>query len=556
MSDRANSWRRHSNLLLAAVLLLTAIVFAPGYAGYWLSDDFNNLHRAYVWQINGESLAQLLRQFVSDPDDGAAFYRPLLIVSLTLDYLLHGSSYAGWYAHNHLLHLGNTLLVALLVRRIAAHAGADATYAAPLAAAVFALSPLLAEGVYWLSARSDASVTLLSLIGLMAWIGEPGKARAQAAWLPVLLLPALMFKESAALLPLQAGLLWLALPTLRERHRLLALVAAALAVGGFMAWRAYLFGNAWQVYGSTEASLLGSLARLPEALASALPWLQGLLGGHTLLIGTYIASLLAVLVVGTLRSQARLPALALFAAGGGAVLATLLNLGALVGGGEGGRLLYTPLAWLSIGLGVLFASGRRGGRAAASTGTASIESEAPRNQRTSVVMLAVPTLLGSALLLTLLAEVRQVQSTLRQIVETLPEFTEGSDQGTLLLLPDAVGPAVAGRNAQSAFVLQPLQEKGFIDRVLPALPGDLSTRHDQYADGLLDQLAIAQLQFIDRSIPLPPAPERRPRWPSSVACWSDSERRLIAFDAPDGASKSSWIESIEQAAQARDCWLR
>lgn len=551
MTDRHG----RSHWVLAAVLLLTALMYASGYGGYWLSDDFNNLHRAYVWQINGESLDQLLRQFVSDPDDGAAFYRPLLIVSLTLDYLVHGSHYAGWYAHNHLLHLGNTLLVAMVVRRIAAHAGADATVSAPLAAGLFALSPFLAEGVYWLSARSDASVTLLTLIGLLAWIGVPGRRRAQVAWLPVVLLPALMFKESAALLPLQAGLLWLGLPALRERRRLLALSAAALAVGGFMAWRAYLFGNAWQVYGSTEASLLGSLARLPAAFASVMPWLQGLLGEQTWLLGAYLASLLAALLVGTLRSRTRLPALALLAAGGGAVLATLLNLGTLIDGGEGGRLWYSPLAWLAIALGVLWA-----GALPRSSAAVPAEAKAPnhpsRDKRIAIVMLALPIALGSALLLSLLAEVRQVQSTLRQIVETLPEFARNSGQSTLLLVPDAVGPAVAARNAQSSFVLQPLQDEGFIDRVLPALPSDLPIRHAQYADGLLDQLAIARLQFIDRSIPLPPALRRPLRWPGSIACWSDSENRLIAFDAPDSVEQSRWIESIEQAARARGCWLR
>ena len=79
--------------------------------------------------------------------------RPLVIASFSLNYQLSGTSYAGWYALNFAVHLANVALVAFLVSRWARKLGVDGSLAACLAALVFGLSPLLAEGVFWVSAR-------------------------------------------------------------------------------------------------------------------------------------------------------------------------------------------------------------------------------------------------------------------------------------------------------------------------------------------------------------------------------------------------------------------
>ena len=536
--------RRVVVALLGSLLLIAASVYAPGYAGYWLGDDFSNLHRAYVWTVNGETAEQLWRQFSSSTSEGAAFYRPLIIVSLTFDFLRSGIDYAGWYAYNHLVHLSNMLLVALLVRRIAARAGADAGIAAPLAAGLFGLSPLLAEGVFWLSARSDASVTLFSLLGLLAWVGRSEHAKPQVAWLPICLVPALLFKESAALLPIQAGLLWLALPALRERRRLFALIAAATLVAAFLAWRAYLFGSAWQVYGGTATPLADAVTRVPGALWSVLPWLHGLVGEQWSLLLTYGAALAIASALGAAASRTRGVALALLAAGVGALLATLLNLGSLAGNGEGGRLLYSPLAWLALAIGVLSAR------------PADSMPQRPRQMRQLAnAVLALAIVVGVAVLQPLLAKVWAVQSALAQTAAALPQAALRHPAGVLLLLPDAVGPVVAARNGQAAFVLRPLQSRGLIDRVMPTLPREVQSRHAQYLDGLLDQLQAANLQHFDPGVVFPKPPNMRAQWPSRIACWSTGQGRLIEFPAPAADDAARWAKGILADARKQGCWL-
>ncbi|MGQ0799726.1 MAG: hypothetical protein ACT4NL_06400 [Pseudomarimonas sp.] len=537
--------RRAVVVLLGLMLLIAGGLYAPGFAGYWLGDDFSNLHRAYVWSINGEVGAQLWRQLSSSTSEGAAFFRPLIIVSLTFDFLRSGTDYASWYAYNYFVHLSNMLLVALLVRRMAAWAGADAGMAAPLAAGLFGLTPLLAEGVFWLSARSDASVTLFGLFGLLAWVGRREQARPPVFWLPICLLPALLFKESAALLPLQAGLVWLATPALRERRRLFALIAAAALVAVFLAWRSVLFGSAWQVYGGAATPLTDAIHRLPVAVASVLPWLHGLVDAQWSLLLVYGALLVVVVATVSIASRTRQRGLALVAAGAGALLATLLNLGALAGSGEGGRLLYSPLAWLALALGVACAR---------PIGATSIPQQ--RLRQLSNALLAMAVLVGVGVLHPLLDKVWSVQSALKNTAAVLPQAALHNPDGMLLLLPDAVGPVVAVRNGQAAFVLRPLQPQGLIDRLMPTLPAEVHSRHGQYADGLLDQLQAANLQHFDVNAPSAKPLQTRARWPARIACWSSQRRRLIEFPAPAADDAKDWTDQILADAGKHGCWTR
>jgi putative flippase GtrA len=304
---------------------------------------------AFVNAEDGQTLARLYALLGRSVSEGAAFFRPAIIASFAVDFARVGADYRGWFAHNLVLHLANMAVLAWLLGRLARQAGLRAGLAAPLAAALFGLSPLLAEGVYWVSARSDASVTLLALLGLGLWVGRPD-APARAAWLPLLMLPALLFKESAVLLPLQATLLWLASPALRERRRGVALIAAFVLAAAFMAWRAHLFGDALQVYGGDSGA--GPTAKALAAIASLPAWARGLAGGNAALIHGYLGLLGLALALALALAPARALVLALAAAGAGGLLATFINLGALLDNGEGGRLFYTPMAFLAMAYGL------------------------------------------------------------------------------------------------------------------------------------------------------------------------------------------------------------
>ncbi|SDD35196.1 GtrA family protein [Aquimonas voraii] len=531
---------RAAAVLLGLALLATALLYAPGYGGYWLGDDFSNLHRAYVWALKSETLPQLLGLFTRSVSEGAAFFRPAILASLSFDYLHSGTCYGGWFLYNHGLHLANMTLVAAVVMRLSARAGlAQARLPAALAATLFGLSPVLAEGVWWVSARSDLSVTFLALLALWLWIGRP-EARLGAAALPLLMLPALLFKESAALLPLQFALLWLAMPELRERRRGIALLFAFGLMLAFLAWRAHLFGDAWQVYGG-DAPRPPASERLASVATSLWPWALGWSSGQVSVLLAHLVLLALAAAGALLAAQRRLAVLALAAAGGGALLATFLNLGGLIASGEGGRLFYGPLAFLALALGLACARDP----AAAQT---------PTLRAAALSFTALAALAGALLLWPLLQTAWRTQDALRGTAAALPALA-AREGPMLLLMPDHVGPVVALRNGQSTLVLRPLQAEGLLHQILPTLPQELALRHGQYAQGLLDRLDSARLQHWDADAMAASVADTSPRWPQRIGCWSQSQDSVVEFPAPPPEDADAWTARILAEARAHDCLL-
>lgn len=520
-------------------LLLAALLYAPGFGGHWLGDDLTNLHHFHHWAEQGRLWSDALATFTRGISAEGSAWRPLSILSLAANQALAGSHYPGWYAANYAVHLANVALVALLVLRLAAHLRVEGALAAGLAALAFGLAPTLAEGVYWLSARADGWVTLLTLLATWLWVGPPGHT--PRAWMPfvlaLLLALGLLFKESAAVYPLQLALLALAWPGRVGGTRWLALLLAGLLLVAFFAWRAHLFGHAFWVYATpgAEQAPVDWLARLRDALATGLPWWQALSGGGVLAWACLLlwppACGLAWLAADP--GQRRL-GLALAAAGAGMALATVLNLGSLLAHGEGGRLSYGPIAWATLALGLLLAR--------------------PLINRPvrplAVLASALAIACGGAVLWGSLARVRAAQDGLAALAAALPAYADAHPGYSLLLVPEHAGQAVLLRNAQGAIALPPIQREGLLHRVLPTLPGELAQRHPAIAGGLLSQLESRRPQHLlgDEVRQLTaPAPAR---WPDHYACWSLAERRFLEFPAPDPADAQAWVAAL--AAQ----WLR
>ena len=523
--------------VLAVPLLLVALAHAPGFGGWWLGDDLTNLHHFHHWAQQGRLWSDTWARFFQGISAEGSAYRPLSILSLSANQAIAGSHYPGWYAANYLVHLANTALVALLVLRLAAHAGVAARLAAALAALVFGLAPTLAEGVYWLSARADGWVTLLTLVATYLWAGTPGAAPPRA-WMPLalagLLTLGLLFKESAAVYPLQLGLLALAWPGRNGAARWTALALALVLLGLFFAWRAHLFGHAFWVYATpnAEQAQVDWLARVSAAIASAGPWWNALTAGDRVWTWPYLGGLLLALALafaGASGPQRRL-ALALMCASGGMALATVLNLGTLLAHGEGGRLSYGPFAWAAVALGVLLAR-PAGARAA----------------HPAAALAALGVVAGSILLLPQLARVRDAQQGSAALVAALPAYVDTHPGHTLLLVPELDGQVALLRNGQGAIALPPLQREGMLDRVLPTLPGEIAQRHERIAGGMLTQFQTRRFQHLlgeDVARLYDPAPAR---WPERYACWSQRERRIIDLPAPDPADAARWIAALQAA---------
>lgn len=522
---------------LSAWLVLLGIacaVYAPLFGGFWIGDDFSNLHLAWLHAARSELASAMLGFFGASLTPEGAFYRPLSIASLYLNFPLAGTHYAGWFAVNLGVHLGCMVMVGMLVLRLAARCRVEGSIGALLAAALFGLAPAPAEAVYWVSARADGWVTLLTLAGAVAWVGrEPGPG-ARAAWLPVLLLPAVLFKESALVAPLQYALLALAWPGRLQPGQRVALAMALLMMAGVLVARAVWFGDPWVVYRDVGASGVGGPAVLPSALASFAPWWGALAGADVAAQAWLVLGALACAAVALAnRGRGAVPrmVLALSCAAGGMLLATLLNLRGMPGGGEGGRVLLNPMAWLAVALGLGVAGAQRG--------------------RNALVALAAASAIAGALALHgIVTRTLAAQDEVRAIATAIPDWAARHPGLTLLLLPERLGAVVATNNAQGGLVLPPVQAASYIDRVLPTLPREVADRHARFANGLATQLRTLHPAAVDAAMLAAFLQPAAAAWPAHAACWSVQRRAIVPMPLPPIADAASWTSALAASAAA------
>jgi len=115
---------------------------------------------------------------------------PLTYFTFWLNYQIGGGDPLGYHLLNLLLHLGAVLLAYECLTRLIGE------NAALVAAGIFALHPLQAEAVNYISVRSFVLASLLCLACLLAWL--KGQLWAAAAWL----VAAMLANEQAAAFPL------------------------------------------------------------------------------------------------------------------------------------------------------------------------------------------------------------------------------------------------------------------------------------------------------------------------------------------------------------------
>ncbi len=198
-------------LPILGILILVALVYAPVIANAFNGDDFVHL----AWLAQAVKQPELvLRNFHSPWLDitTAKFYRPLISIFMLTDYLIWQSNGIGFHLTNLLCHLGNTLMLWLILRQIeVSRRRQNMNYMWCLAAAaLFGLYPLHPEAVSWITGRVDTFVTLFSLGSMycyMRWADSSNKnvfSFKQSYWLYFSLLNmwlALLCKEMAIILP-------------------------------------------------------------------------------------------------------------------------------------------------------------------------------------------------------------------------------------------------------------------------------------------------------------------------------------------------------------------
>jgi hypothetical protein len=232
---------------LVAVLVVGAAAVLPYLStlgGYFLGDDFG-----LIRLLSPKPPLHFLTLFAApwtetlygDPADEL---RPLLALSYQLDARWGAAWPVGYHATSIALHALNALLVAALARG----AARVSVPAAAFAGALFAVLPIHAETVAWISGRADSVPTLFYLSSLLAyaWWRRTGTAWLYCCSLGVYLL-AVFSKQST--ITMVATLVMF--DVLVERRRLLPCWPAvrpylpfAALTAGYLVLRYVLFGNA------------------------------------------------------------------------------------------------------------------------------------------------------------------------------------------------------------------------------------------------------------------------------------------------------------------------
>ncbi len=192
-------WKSRESLLLAAVLIVTAIVCSRALGNGFPSDDnWMIVHNVALgdWSFPLKALTHQEFWF-SDPGrfPHSRNYRPLLLIWFWLDYHLFGLHAPFWHASVLAAHL----LAVWLVFKIALEL-AENSNSALLAALLFGIIPVHAQALCWMAASGLVIGTTLELAAFYLIMKSRRDAR-MTLLAAALYAPALLCHESVAVFP-------------------------------------------------------------------------------------------------------------------------------------------------------------------------------------------------------------------------------------------------------------------------------------------------------------------------------------------------------------------
>ncbi len=157
--------------IYAVLAIVTLVVYAPVVHHQFVNYDDPEYITENVQVGAGITWPGIVWAF---ENKHAGNWHPLTWISHMVDCQLFGLDPAGHHAMNVLFHVGNTLLLFLLLNQIT-----GAMWRSALVAALFAWHPLHVESVAWAAERKDVLSTLFWLLTLMAYarfVKKPGIA--------------------------------------------------------------------------------------------------------------------------------------------------------------------------------------------------------------------------------------------------------------------------------------------------------------------------------------------------------------------------------------------
>jgi hypothetical protein len=200
-SGPAKAELRQNQAWLPCILIIVAaclLVYGHTVRMDFVYDDISLLKEpSLIWNsdilataFGDQSMAALGKQ--------TPYYRPLLFTSLALDHRFWGTNPAGFHATNVLCHSLAAVLVFLVARRLFVN-----RWTATASALLFALHPVQAEAVTWITGRSDIVCAIFFLASFLAYQEYMAREGVMALVLSLaLFLCALLSKEMALTLPL------------------------------------------------------------------------------------------------------------------------------------------------------------------------------------------------------------------------------------------------------------------------------------------------------------------------------------------------------------------
>jgi tetratricopeptide (TPR) repeat protein len=222
MNNRTSQWSTY-----ALIVVATLVAYWPAIQGGMLWDDSGHVTRADLRSLHG------LWRIWSEPGATQQYY-PLLHSAFWLEHLLWGDSVTGYHLLNILLHALAACLVVRIVRRLQLPG-------AWLAGLLFALHPLCAEAVAWISEQKSTLSGVFYLAAALVYLRfDESRKRADYVAASGLFVAALLSKTVTAVLPaVLLVILWWRhgrLEWKRDARPLTPWFALGTCAGLFTAW--------------------------------------------------------------------------------------------------------------------------------------------------------------------------------------------------------------------------------------------------------------------------------------------------------------------------------
>jgi hypothetical protein len=260
-------FHRHSIWLVLGTIVYLVFMHLSSLNGQLLSDSFSLIYTCYSWQQTDQMGQQLLSLFYHSSNEagGSYMFRPLAIASFCGDYLLWGEQAFAHKMIQLLWHVGNGVLLFVLLARVCRHYQLDVRFAA-VTACLFLLSHLTPEISVWVAGRFDALVQTFMFLCLYAFWAQ------KRIWALIFLSLGLLSKESAmVIVPMLISLSffrhWGKLGGVKKISREIGLFIILL--GLYLLYRWYIFVQSTQVYpqaGSNFERVMSHATTLPTFL--------------------------------------------------------------------------------------------------------------------------------------------------------------------------------------------------------------------------------------------------------------------------------------------------